>query len=321
LAQDLGHARVDTCSLRKQIGTYQQVMHCGILACFLLSNAAELQVGRQEPQLVTHEVSSNGEVHKQPVTAHHDKLQTLAAMPEERPLGGAGRTMRSAQSLHEVSEKSLVPGLSSLSQGDTADNCIEFFGQLETPGGDVTVLPAESWDACLQICSKNSKCQQVQWVESSKNKSCSMYKSWIAHEALAGLARGVTYQAALCNPPDDEAQKLQERMLHKVAQPVDGQVKVISGASHHDEEVDAASESVRPFSRRNRSAKDGMLDSKDRWRWNIFHQGSGFMREFFTFPTWAVFMGCVAWVTSTVYLCIWLQIVSTEEDDKPNGKQ
>jgi len=298
-------------------------MHCGLLACFLLSNAAELQ----EPHLVTHEVSSNGEVHEQSVTAHHDaKLQPdlpRAAMPEERPLGGAERTMRSAQSLHEVSEKSLATDFILAPQGDIgeADNaCIQFFGQLETPGGDVTFHPAESWSACLQFCAENKKCQQVQWVESSKNRSCSVYKSWNAHEVQSGSARGVTYQTAICNPPDAEARKLQEELLHKVPQPVDGQVKVISGARHeNDEEVDAASENVRPFSRKNRA----MLDSKDRSLWDIFHQGSlhGFMHDFITFPTWAVFMGCVAWVTSTVYLCIWLQIVSSEEEMKRDGKQ
>lgn len=283
---------------------------------------------------MTHEVSSNGEVHEQSVTPHHDaKLQPdlqraampRAAMPEERPLGGAERTMRSAQSLREVSEKSLATDFIILASqgaiGDADSNCIEFFGQLETPGGDVTVHPAESWKACLQFCSENKKCQQVQWVESSKNRSCSMYKSWNAREAQGGSARGVTYQTGICNPPDAEARKVQEQMLHKVSQPVDGLVKVTSGAKpSNDQEVDAFSENVRPFSRKNHA----MLDSKDRSIWDIFHHGSlqGVMHDFFTFPTWAVFMGCVAWVTSTVYLCIWLQIVSTEEEMKrDDGKQ
>mmetsp|Transcript_81327 Transcript_81327/g.143500 ORF Transcript_81327/g.143500 Transcript_81327/m.143500 type:complete len:372 (-) Transcript_81327:38-1153(-) len=354
--------------------------YCSLLACILLADShAELQVGSAVENLhrqhVTRTVSSNGEVHMKSATLHaqnsqvrlqQDKvdsngLRRQIGLPRQQVLGGAARTMRTAQSLHEVGESSSdadhnspsgvqADAYSAVLSGDSArlqaevlnlahrlrtgqaigENCVEFPGKLAKPEGPGVEELAESWEACLEICSVNKDCQQVQWSVGSKETSCTTYTSWNATQDAAGILQSTSYKAAVCNPPEPAIRKMQKLYQDsrsgrhgdipiQAASSTDGNVQIITWASHWKDAEDKDSKKIIPFS--GKAAEDPLghdaqvatsdptlSPGVDKDATNLGNALFHVMRKFFTFPTWAVFMGCALWVTATVYSVIWLQI-------------
>lgn len=98
--------------------------------------------------------------------------------------------------------------------------CIHFPGyKLKAPKGQAgkTHSDAKTWDACLTKCkapdtkpsladvadNAESVCQQVQWEENAAKKitKCMTFNGFTAEEDIASIQEGVTYTAAICNPP------------------------------------------------------------------------------------------------------------------------